>query len=150
MITGWRVSKATHRPYDGTGARLRGARWTSAGREAIYASDSFAGAILEILAHTLRPRTLPGPHQAVRIDVPDEIVEHLEPANLAGWDARQSPEAVEFGDRWLSDRRTAVLSVPSLPARPIGRTLVINPHHTDADAIRVSDPFPLPWDERLF
>lgn len=150
MVTGWRVSKTRYHSYDGSGARLRGARWNSPGRAVIYASNSFAGAILEVLAHALRPRTLPGPHHAVRIDIPDGLVARLDPGDLPGWDTRESPAAREFGDRWLSEQRSAVLSVPSLTARPVGRTLVINPEHRDAAAIRVSEPFSVPWDERLF
>jgi RES domain-containing protein len=150
MVTGWRISKTRYHPFEGAGARLQGARWTSPGQEAIYASDTYAGAILEILAHAVRPRTLPGPHHVARIDIPDHLVETLEADDLPGWDTRESPEARAFGDRWLDEERSAVLSVPSLPARPIGRTLVINLRHSDAAAIEVSDPFPVPWDDRLF
>jgi RES domain-containing protein len=150
MVTGWRVSKTAYHPYDGAGARERGARWNSPGREAIYASDTFAGAILEILAHALRPRTLPGTHHAVRVDIPDHMLERLEPADLPGWDTKESPEARQYGDQWLNEERTAVLSVPSVPARPIGRTLMINPRHPDAATIELSEPFPIPWDDRLF
>ncbi|HEV2734625.1 MAG TPA: RES family NAD+ phosphorylase, partial [Longimicrobiaceae bacterium] len=78
----WRVSKARFEPFDGTGAMLHGARWNSPGRPVVYAADSLAGAILEILAHALRPRTLPGPHHAVRIEVPDALVETLDPGAL--------------------------------------------------------------------
>lgn len=116
----------------------------------IYGSLSFAGAILEILAHALRPRTLPGPHHAVSIAVPDRLVEELDPRALPGWDARESPAARRFGDRWLAEERSAVLVVPSLPSRPVGRNMVINPRHREAGRIAVSAPFPVPWDERLF
>ncbi|MGE5927858.1 MAG: RES family NAD+ phosphorylase [Gemmatimonadota bacterium] len=146
----WRISKTRHAPFDGTGARLRGARWNSPGRPVIYAADSFAGSILEVLAHALRPRTLPGPHHAVEIDIPDALVEVLDPAALPGWDDRGSPEAVAFGDRWLAEGRSAVLVVPALPARPVGRNVIINPLHPDAARLSVSDPFAVPWDERLF
>jgi len=150
MATGWRITKTRHHPFDGTGARLRGARWNSPGREVVYAADTYAGAILEILAHALRPRTLPGAPHAVRIDIPDDLVETLDPDRLVGWDTRESPEARTFGDRWLDEGRSAVLSVPSVPARPIGRMLIVNPLHPQAGAIQLSDPFPVPWDERLF
>lgn len=72
------------------------------------------------------------------------------PAELPRWDAKESPEARAFGDRWLREQRSAVLSVPSVPARPIGRTLMIDPRHSAAGGIAVSGPFPVPWDERLF
>ena len=146
----WRISKVRHPPFDGTGARLRGARWNSPGRPVVYAADSYAGSILEVLAHALRPRTLPGAHHAVRIDIPDVLVESLDPVALPGWDAKGSPEAVEFGDRWLAEARSAVLIVPALPARPEGRNVLVNPLHPDAGRLTVSAPFPVPWDERLF
>ncbi len=149
-MVAWRICKTRFAPFDGTGAMLRGARWNSAGRPVVYAADSLAGAILEVLAHALRPRTLPGPHHAVRIEVPDELVETLDPATLPRWDTRDSPEARAFGDRWLSEGRSAALRVPALPCRPAGRNLLIDPGHPDAGRIVVSEPFAVPWDERLF
>lgn len=150
MATAWRVCKTRHAPFDGTGAMLRGARWDSAGRPVVYAADSFAGAILEILAHASYPRTLPGPHHAIRIDVPDELVEVLAADALPGWDLVESTEAREFGDRWLAEARTVALRVPSVPARPVGGNVLVNPAHPDVARITVSAPFPVPWDERLF
>ena len=148
MLVAWRVCKVRHAPYDGTGARLHGARWNAPGRAVIYASDSFAGAILEVLAHVLRPRTLPGAHHAVRVEIPDELTE--EAAGVAGWETKGSPEARAFGTRWLEEARSAVLLVPALPCRPVGRNVLINPAHPDAARLKVSAPFPVPWDERLF
>lgn len=146
----WRVSKTRFPPFDGTGAMLRGARWNSGGRPVIYAADTFAGAILEILAHALRPRTLPGAYHAVRIEIPDVLVERLDPAALPGWDDKGSPEARAFGDRWLAEARSATLAVPAVPSRPVGVNVLVNPDHPDAGRIMVSDPFEVPWDERLF
>jgi RES domain-containing protein len=146
----WRISKVQYPPFDGTGARIAGARWNSPGRSMIYAADTFAGAILEILAHALRPRTLAGAHHAVRIDIPDDLVEVLDPAALPAWETKGSPEARAFGDGWLVEQRSAVLLVPAVPSRPIGRNVLINPEHSDVSRITVSAPFAVPWDERLF
>lgn len=146
----WRIAKQRHAPFDGTGAFLRGGRWNSPGRPVIYADDTYAGALLEILAHALRPRTLPGAHHAVRIDVPEDVIEVLDPDALPGWDVKGSPEAVEFGDQWLAEARSAVLIVPAVPSRPVGRVVMINPLHPAAARTRVSAPFAVPWDDRLF
>jgi RES domain-containing protein len=150
VLRGWRIAKRRHAVYDGTGASLVGGRWNSPGRSVIYAADTYAGAILEILAHALRPRTLPGPHHAVSIDIPDEVIEVLEPHDLPGWDAKGSAGARQFGDRWLADERTAVLIVPALASRPVGRNLLINPSHAHFGRIKTSAAFDVPWDERLF
>ncbi len=150
MIHAWRVCKARHPPMDGTGARLHGARWNSPGRAVVYLADSFAGALLEILAHSASPRTLPGAHHAVRIEIPRELAEVLDPDALPGWEARESAAAVEHGDAWLRSVRSAALLVPALPARPVGRNVLVNPAHPAFGSIRVSPPFSVPWDERLF
>jgi len=150
MVVGWRVCKTRHPPFDGEGARLYGARWSSPGAPVIYGADSFAGAILEILVHALRPRTLPGAHHAVRIEVADALVEELAASALPGWDQPHSAVAREYGDRWLKERRSPALLVPALPSRPVGKNLLINPLHPEAGAIVVSEPFAVPWDERLF
>jgi RES domain-containing protein len=144
-MIGWRVAKKRHPVYDGTGAMRAGGRWNSPGSPAIYSADSFAGALLEILAHALRPRTLPGPHHAVRIDVPDDLLEIVEPDGVPNWDERNSPEALAFGDRWLRERRSAVLVVPAVASRPVGRLLIVNPLHPASRRIEVSPAFDVPW-----
>ncbi len=146
----WRVSKTRYDPFDAAGAERWGGRWNEPGRAVVYAADSFAGSILGILAHALRPRTLPGPHHAVRIDIPDALVETLGPAALPGWDARESQAALEFGTRWLDERRTLALLVPAVTSRPVGNVLLVNPLHPQLEKAVVSAPFPVPWDERLF
>ena len=148
MLVAWRVTKLRHAPYDGSGARRHGARWNPPGHAVIYASDSLAGAILEILAHALRPRTLPGAHHGVRIEIPDELVEHA--GEVQGWEVKESPSARSTGESWLKSVRSAVRVVPALPCRPVGRNVLINPEHPSAGRIAVSPPFAVPWDERLF
>ena len=150
MEVAWRVAKRRHPAFDGTGAMLYGGRWNSAGRRAIYAADTFAGAILEILAHASRPRTLPGLHHAVRIEYPADVCERLGAEALPGWDTKGSPEALEYGDRWLEEGRSAVLIVPAVPSRPVGCLVIINPEHPDAGQLMVSEQFDVPWDDRLF
>ena len=150
MLVAWRACKRKYDPYDGAGAELVGGRWNSPGRPVIYAADSFAGALLEILAHSARPRTLPGPHHAIRLEIPDELIERLEPGDLAGWHLRDSPAARRFGDGWLDGTRSAVLLVPALPSRPVGRAVLVNPRHAAAGRIARGKVFAVPWDERLF
>lgn len=77
-------------------------------------------------------------------------MEVLEAGDLVGWDSRDSEVARAFGNRWFDEARSAVLCVPSLPARPIGNNVLINPQHPDAARIQISEPFDVPWDERLF
>ncbi len=146
----WRVTKTRFDPWDGTGASLRGGRWNSPGHPVLYAADSFAGALLEILAHMEQPETLPGEHHAIRIDIDDALVEPAAEADLSGWERQANGVARGYGDAWLAQARSAALLVPALPRRPIGRLVVINPLHPDAARITRGAPFRVPWDERLF
>lgn len=146
----YRTCKARHSIMDGTGAKLQGGRWNSAGREVVYGSASFAGSLLEILAHAA-PRRLPGAHHCGRIHVRDDVeIERLEAADLPGWHAADQEASRGFGDRWLEEARTVALVVPAAAARPFGRNVVINPDHPKADRVEVEAPVPVSWDPRLF
>jgi len=149
-VLAWRTCKRRHDPWDASGAAQWGGRWNSPGHAVVYAADSFAGSLLEIIAHSARPRTLPGPHHAVRIEIPDELVEWLDGGRLSGWYQRDFAAARRFGDRWLEESRSVALAVPALPARPVGRILLINPAHAGAARLTRGAPFDVPWDERLF
>jgi RES domain-containing protein len=151
MPAAYRLTKARHPVFDGTGAALHGGRWNSPGRPVVYCADSFAGAILEILVHANRPLRLPGPHHAARIEIPDDVpVEVLDAASLPGWDAEDGGASRRFGDHWLDEARTAVLSVTAATAQPFGRNLVINPAHPRAGRLQVGPSVPVEWDPRLF
>lgn len=149
-VIAWRVCRKAYDPWDGTGASLRGGRWNSPGRPVIYAADSFAAALLEILVHFDAPRRLPGAHHGAQLALTDVAIEQLDAASLPGWEQRATGAARSFGDRWLAEQRTAALAVPALPSRPSGRVILINPLHPDAARIARSAPFAVPWDERLF
>jgi len=146
----WRICKSIHDPYDTMGAVLAGGRWNSPGRAVLYAADSYAGALLEILAHALRPRTLPGRHHAARIEIPDELIERPEESALGAWHLRESSAAREFGDAWLAENRSLAISLPALTSRPVGRVIAINLANENAPRIGRGAPFDVPWDERLF
>lgn len=145
-----RVCKARYPAFDGTGAALHGGRWNSPGAPVVYAADSYAGALLEILVHA-GTDDLPGAHHAVRVDVPADVpVERVRPAALPGWDGSNERVARAAGDRWLAAGQSAVLLVPSIIAAPHDWNAVINPRHPDAARLRVSEPSAVAWDPRLF
>ncbi|HEX6370481.1 MAG TPA: RES domain-containing protein [Longimicrobium sp.] len=151
MIVAYRVCKVRYPVFDGTGAEIAGGRWNSRGRPLIYCADSFAGSLLEILVHANAPVALPGAHHCARAFAEDDIaVEVLEEADLPGWDDEDAVVSRSFGDRWLEEQRTAILSVPAATARPYGRNLLLNPAHPDYDRIVRESEVPVHWDVRLF
>ena len=86
----------------------------------------------------------------MRIEIPDDLVERLDEESVPSWHARDSAEARGYGDRWLAEGRSVALVVPALPARPVGRVVMINAGHPDAGRVRRGAAFAVPWDERLF
>ncbi len=119
----------------GEGARLHGGRWNSPGRACVYAAESRALAVLELLVH------LPGitralPFRLLTLEVPDALVDP--PPELPdGWATRPaSPVARATGDRWLAGTRSTALRVPSviLPEESI---LLLNPRAAGFATIQV-------------
>ncbi|MGH9484609.1 MAG: RES family NAD+ phosphorylase [Terriglobales bacterium] len=149
MIRAFRIADRRFPIFDGAGARLLGGRWSSPGRAVIYASETFAGAVLEVLVHANLGR-LPKTHALVEIAIPDSIgVEVVAAAMVPRWDGPDALASRSFGDRWLLQQRTAVLLVPSAVTGGRERNLLLNPAHPEFARIQASQPQIVAWDERL-
>ena len=146
----WRIADGRFDPFSAVGASLVGGRWNSPGLGVIYASRSYAGAMLECLAHAGIGR-VPRTHVAVEIAIAATVTLELhDEASLPdAWDHADLRVARAFGDAWIRERRTAVLVVPSVVARREGNVL-INPQHLDFSGIVAGAPEPVIWDARLF
>lgn len=93
---------------------------------------------------------LPSNQHYIRITVPNGIsYEIFQPAAHPGWDGEDWEICKAFGAQWHAEVRSALLLVPSLPAR-IERNILINPLHPDAASITHELPEPVWWDERLY
>jgi RES domain-containing protein len=146
----FRVADRRFPIFDGTGARIVGGRWNSPGRPVIYAAETFAGALLEILVHSNLGR-VPKTHAAIEISIPNTVaVESLDALSLPKWDAEDQIANRAFGDDWLIARRSAVLMVPSAVTRGHERNILINPEHPDFKLIVAGAPVDVQWDRRLF
>lgn len=146
----WRIADGRFEPVSAVGASLVGGRWNSPGLGVIYASRTFAGAMLECLAHAGIGR-VPRTHVAVHIAIAAAVaVERRdEDALPRGWDDPDLRAARVFGDAWIREQRTAVLIVPSVVARREGNVL-LNPQHADFKKVVAGKPEPVVWDARLF
>jgi RES domain-containing protein len=146
----WRIADGRFDPFSAVGASLVGGRWNSPGLGVIYASRSYAGAMLECLAHAGIGR-VPRTHVAVEIVIAATVSldRHDETGLPDGWDHADLRVARAFGDAWIRERRTAVLVVPSVVARREGNVLIY-PQHPDFSGIVASKPEPVVWNARLF
>jgi RES domain-containing protein len=146
----WRIADGRFDTFSPVGAALIGGRWNSPGQGVICASSSFAGAMLECLAHAGVGR-VPRTHVTVEIAIAEAVAVERHDANglLEGWDRADLRVARAFGDAWVRERRTAVMIVPSIVARREGSVL-INPLHPDFSGIVVGAAESVVWDARLF
>lgn len=135
---------------DGGGAQRFGARWNSPGRRAVYAAETYAGALLEIVVHANLGR-VPQDLVWVRITIPPSVrIIELDDATLGAWNSSDYLDSREAGDTWLRAGETAVLTVPSAATAGVERNFVFNPDHREFKHLAVTEPQPVQWDFRLF
>jgi RES domain-containing protein len=134
----FRIADRRHKIFDGQGAATLGGRWNSPGRRVIYAAETYAGAMLEVLANANIGR-MPKHHAWIEILIGEDVsVEEVD----------QRPRRI-FGDKWYDEKRSTVLIVPSTVVR-VERNVVINQEHPGFRKLRATAPKPVVWDERLF
>src|ERR1700750_708873 len=131
----YRIADRRHPIFDGTGAMLHGGRWNSIGHPVIYASETYAAALLEVLVHANLSQP-PKNHRVIQINIPEEVgVETVAINRIGGWDAADMIASCAFGDEWIESKRTVVLKVPSVITRGRDNNLVINPAHPQFPSI---------------
>lgn len=148
----WRICRRrfARRPLSGAGGLHFSARWHSAPRLIVYASQSLALASLEMLVH-LDLDLPPDDLLALQIAVPAKAgVAELPPTQLPqSWRRYPAPKALQhLGNTWIDECETAVLRVPSALI-PAEFNYLINPQHPDARHIRVVARSRFAFDPRL-
>jgi RES domain-containing protein len=151
-LRGWRFHRAHYHPLDTTGSYSYGGRWNPKGVPVLYASLSFAGGLLELIAHSTAPRHPPRDHVASLIDIPDDGgVTVLRPPYPAGWDHPDDYRtAHSLAESWLRSGDDLCLEVPSVPGAPIERNLVINARHPHFGRLQVVETVGPVYDERIW
>ncbi len=134
--------------FDSEGSRRYPGRWNTPSSPIIYTSEHYSTAMLEKLVHlnAVMPR---GQHY-IAITIPTDMsYEIFQTAAHPGWDGKDETICKSYGAAWHAARRTAILLVPSMPAR-IDRNILINPSHPEFARITHSLPEPIWWDARLY
>lgn len=148
-LRAYRIADRRREIFDGQGSATFGGRWNSPGRRLIYASETFAGAMLEVLAHANIGR-LPKTHVWIEILIPVGVtIEEVRPSDVPRWYASDQRASRAFGDAWYDEARTAVLIVPSVVTR-VERNIAINQDHPQFSRIWATAPQSVIWDQRLF
>ncbi|MGR3433266.1 MAG: RES family NAD+ phosphorylase [Shimia sp.] len=148
--TAWRIGDPMGEfpIWDDGGARRTPGRWHEAGAGVIYASFSYATAMLEKLVHY--SGQLPRGQHFVEITIPaGTSYEVFSEAHHPRWPERGGEVARRFGAAWHAERRSAILIVPSVVAR-MERNVIFNTAHPEFGGVTVELETPVWWDERLF
>jgi RES domain-containing protein len=149
-MVAYRIADARHPIFDSTGAMLHGGGWNSVGARVIYAAGTYAGALLEILAHSNLSQP-PKNHRVVRIAIPADVkIDSVLQEDVPGWDEEDAGAPRTYGDEWIRSKRTAVLRVPSVITQGREYNLVLNTEHPDFKRIQAGAPEIVHWDARLF
>lgn len=147
----WRIvrAKLAANAFDGEGARLFGSRWTSPGVRVVFAAESRALAMLEMLVH-LGDEWSHLRYVLFEVDIDERDVERLDDATLpAEWRRFPAPHGLRaLGDAWAASKRSLAWSVPSAVV-PQERNLVLNPAHPRFAELAPRGPVPIDLDPRL-
>ena len=134
--------------FDGEGARRTGGRWNSPGRAVVYAADSPALAMLEMLVHV--EASLMPHYVVIPVRFRDDQTTAVDAASLPpGWGAHPGPAALRrIGDAWLARAASLALRVPAAVV-PFGWSYLLNPAHPDFADLEIGEPAGFRLDARL-
>jgi len=152
MIRAWRITQRMyeHVAFTGEGSKLFGGRWNSEGHSMVYLADTFALAQLELLANVPRDRLVDMNLVAARVEFDEHLVVGVSELNMP-YDWHHSPwpaSTQEMGDRWLQEKSSPVLCVPSVVSPPEFNYL-LNPFHPDFHKITIHPFYSFSFDRRL-
>lgn len=144
----WRVSN--YPTLDGIGGLYVAGRWHSKGRPVVYCAQNPATALLETLVHMeIEAEDRPDRFQVLRIEGPDSLsIERVGIEELAENWAEDLLITQEYGDRWLQEKRSLLLQVPSVLV-PETWNVLVNPLHPEVSQLQITKTYQHPFDTRL-
>lgn len=148
----WRLCRKPHaeEPLSGKGGTIAAGRWHEKGSRIVYTAATLSLAALELLVH-VGVHHAPGDLVAIEIEIPDALEISELPAGALPRDWRDVPASrrlQQLGTKWLDERKSAVLRVPSAVI-PAESNFLLNPLHPDASRIAVVGIASFEMDTRL-
>ena len=151
MASAWRIVRASRAKtaFTGEGPWRYGGRWNSPGLHVVYVSEHQSTAALEIFVHRV-PFILGKKYKVFHLQWPDNLTEIFPVKKLpTNWRVSPAPaETMQIGDRWVQERRSAVLALPSAITQA-DTNFLLNPEHLDFRRIRIAAPIDFDFDPRL-
>ncbi len=148
----WRICRARFAPeaYSGSGARRFGGRWNSPGVPMVYTSSSLALAAIELFVH-LEPAQQPDDLVAIAALLPEgEPAQRLDPAELPPrWWSDDFEPLRALGDRWVQEKSSLAIQVPSAALR-MEWNILVNALHPAIAGLEIEPPQAFHFDARMF
>ncbi len=147
----YRLTSGAHiDDLSGTGAKLYGGRWNSAGIPALYTTEHISLAVLEILVH-IKTYGRPVDYHLVTIEIPETVNKPviIEPQKLKlNWQDDATYGQL-IGDDFLTSGKSLLLQLPSAIIED-ENNFMINPRHPKADQIKILSTKKFIFDKRLY
>ena len=151
MASAWRIVRASraNTAFTGEGPWRYGGRWNSPGVHVVYVSEHQSTAAFEVFANRV-PFILEEKYKAFHLEWPDGLTEIFPAKKLpTNWRVTPPPsETMEIGDRWVQERRSAVLALPSAIS-PADTNFLLNPKHPAFKSIHIHPPIDYSFNPRL-
>jgi len=151
MASAWRIVRASraNTAFTGEGPWRYVGRWNSPGVRVVYVSEHQSTAAFEVFANRV-PLILEEKYKAFYLEWPDSLTEIFSTKKLPpNWRISPPPaETMEIGDRWVQERRSAVLALPSAIS-PADTNFLLNPAHSSFKRIRINPAIDYDFDSRL-
>ena len=146
----YRLSSGIYRKdLSGTGAKLYGGRWNSAGLRALYTTEHISLAVLEILVH-IKNYGLPPDYHLITIEIPDTAgIVTIDQGKLKQNWKDDIAYGQFIGDEFLHAGQSLVLKVPSAIIEQ-ENNFMINAAHPDATKIKIQSSKIFMFDKRLY
>ncbi|HMK90406.1 MAG TPA: RES family NAD+ phosphorylase [Methylocystis sp.] len=142
----WRISN--YDDLQGVGGLLASARWRNAPRAIVYAAESPAGALVEVLVHFDR-EDLPEDLQLIEISVDDDAsTDSAGERRLSHFWRHDLAETRRIGDIWLGEEKSLALRLPSVIC-PRTWNFLLNSRDPESSRMRVVSAEKFPFDGRL-
>lgn len=145
----WRVGN--YQSLDGVGGLYVSGRWHTKGHPVVYCTLNPATALLETLVHIeIDSEDRPERFQVLRIEGPESLsIENVDADSLSPNWAEDMNATQAIGDRWLSEKRSLLLRVPSVLV-PETWNVLVNPLHVEVNLLKIIGMYEHPFDSRLF
>ena len=116
----------------------------------VYSSSSLALAAMELFVH-LEPNQQPDDLVSIAAALPEgEPALRMEPDQLpAGWWKDDFEPLREIGDKWIREKSSLAIKVPSAALR-LEWNVLVNPLHPAIAEVDVEEPQPFRFDARMF